>query len=266
MELGIRGRRAIVTGGSRGIGKAIVRRLAEEGVRCATCARTREPLETSAAEIAEATGTEVLPIVADVRDGGSVLEFVNAAAERLGGIEIVVKAAARVSGGGIAEDLEGVAEETVLGDFDEKVVGALRVVRAALPHLRRAGWGRNVNVGGLMARTAGSVPAGTRNAALVHLTKTLANELGRDGITANVVHPGLTVTEGFEERLAARAAREGTTVEDPIADVSRRNALGRPVTADEVATVVAFLASERAVAINGESIAAGGSVGPAVYY
>jgi NAD(P)-dependent dehydrogenase (short-subunit alcohol dehydrogenase family) len=265
MDLRLEGRRAIVTGGSRGIGKAIARRLAQEGVRCAICARTRGPLEEAAAEIAEATGIDVLPIVADVRDAPSVDAFVAAAAERLGGLEIVVNAAARVGGGGVAEDLEGVSDETILADFEEKFLGALRTTRAALPHLRRAGWGRIVSIGGLTARTAGSVTAGARNAALVHLTKTIAMELGKEHITANVVHPSVTVTEGLEQRLAARAEREGSTSDRVLSDLAAKSPIGRLVTAAEVADVVAFLASPVSVAITGESISVGGGAGAAVF-
>jgi len=266
MDLQLEGRRALVTGGSRGIGKAVVRRLAAEGVRCATCARTRDPLAIAAAEIREATGVEVLPIVADVRDATSVEAFVGAAAEQLGGIEIVVNAAARVGGSGIPEDVEGVTEETILADFDEKVVGALRTTRAALPFLRRAGWGRIVNIGGLTARVAGSVTAGARNAALVHLTKTLAVALGRDGITVNVIHPAVTVTEGLGERIAARAEREHASQDQLLADLAKNSSIGRLVTADEVADVVVFLASAASVAITGESISVGGGTGTSVSY
>lgn len=266
MDLQLEGRRAIVTGASRGIGKAVALRLAEEGVRCAICARSREPLETAAAEIAEATSIEVLPIVADVRDVASVESFVDAAAERLGGVEIVVNAAARVGGSGVAEDLEGVTEETILSDFEEKFLGVLRTTRTALPHLRRAGWGRIVSIGGLTARTAGSVTAGARNAALVHLTKTLANALGKDGITANVVHPSVTVTEGLAGRIAARAEREQTTAAALMERLSASNAIDRLVTAEEVADVVVFLASPVSVAITGESISVGGGAGASVSY
>lgn len=266
MDLRLEGRRAIVTGGSRGIGRAVARRLAEEGVRCAICARTRAPLEAAATEITRATEVEVLPIVADVGDRASVEAFVQAAAERLGGLEIVVNAAARVGGSGVAEDLLGVSEDTIVSDFDEKFLGALRTTRAALPHLRRAGWGRIVNIGGLTARTAGSVTAGARNAALVHLTKTSADALGRDGITANVVHPSVTVTEGLDERLAARAEREQTSRDALMERLASSNAIGRLVTAEEVADVVVFLASPASVAITGESISVGGGAGASVSY
>lgn len=266
MDLQLRGRHAVVTGGSRGIGWAVTRALAREGVRCAICARTREPLEAAAASIAEECGVDVIPIVADVRHGPSIAAFVDAAADRLGGLEIVVNCAARVGGSGVPEDLDGVTEETVLADFDEKVLGALRTTRAALPHLRRAGWGRIVNIGGLTARSAGSVTAGARNAAIVHLTKTIANEVGRYGITANVVHPSVTVTAGLDERLAARAEREGSSREALVERVAGTTAIGRLVTADEVADVVVFLTSPVSVAITGESISVGGGAGTSVSY
>jgi NAD(P)-dependent dehydrogenase (short-subunit alcohol dehydrogenase family) len=265
MDLGLAGRRAVVTGGSRGIGKAVARALGREGVVCAICARTAEPLEAAAEELA-AAGAEVHPFVADVRDAASVEAFVRGAADRMGGLEIVVNSAARVGGSGVAEDVHGVTDETVLADFEEKLLGTLRTTRAALPHLRRAGWGRIVNVGGLTARTAGSVTAGARNAALVHLTKTLANELGRDGITVNVIHPSTTITDTLEERLSRRAEKEGTTAHELRDRLARGNAIGRLVTAEEVAEVVVFLASAASGAITGESISVGGGAGSAVAY
>jgi len=201
-----------------------------------------------------------------VRDALSVKEFVATAAERFGGLEIVVSSAARVGGSGVPEDLEHVAEETILGDFEEKVLGALRITRSALPHLRRSGWGRIVTISGLTARVAGQVSAGARNAALIHLTRSMSVALGRDGITVNAVYPALTVTEGLQERLAGRAEREGTTSERLLADLSKNSAIGRLVTADEIADVVVFLTSERSAGITGEAIAVSGGAGSSVSY
>ena len=266
MDLGLEGRRAVVTGGSRGIGRAVATKLAAEGVRLAICARTQEPLESAAAQIADRTGAEVIPVVADVRDAASVEAFVATAAERLGGLDIVVSSAARVGAGSVPEDLEHVAEETILGDFEEKFLGALRTCRAALPHLRQAGWGRIVTISGLTARVAGQVSAGARNAALVHLTRTMSLELGRDGITVNAIYPAVTVTEGLTERLTARAEREGSSREQLLADLSKKSAIGRLVTADEVADVVVFLASKRSAGITGEAIAVSGGTGVSVSY
>src|SRR3972149_2934036 len=116
------------------------------------------------------------------------------------------------------------------------------------------------------ARGAGSGSAGARNAALVHLTRTMSVALGRDGITVNAIYPALTVTEGLEERLAARAEREGTTAQQLLTDLSQNSAIGRLVTADEIADVVVFLASERSAGITGEAIAVSGGAGSSVSY
>lgn len=265
MDLGLDGRRAIVTGGSRGIGLATARRLAGEGVRCVLGARHADALRAAADEIAARHGTQAVPIAVDVRDARSVSRFVAAADEALGGVDVLVNGAARVSGN-VPEDLEHVTEETIVADFEEKVLGYLRTARAVAPLMRRSGWGRIVNISGLTARTAGSVSAGIRNAAVVHLTRTLSVELGRDGVTVNAIYPALTLTEGTGERLAARAAREGTTTDQLLARLSANSAIGRLVTADEVADVIAFLVSERSAAITGEAIAVSGGVGTSVYY
>lgn len=265
MDLGLDGKRAIVTGGSRGIGLATARRLGVEGVRCVIGARGEDALRAAADSVATETGAEVVPIALDVRDAASVARFVDRAAEALGGVDILVNGAARVSGN-VPEDLEHVTEETIVADFAEKVLGYLRTARAVTPLMRRGGWGRIVNVSGLTARTAGSISAGIRNAAVVHLTRTLSVELGRDGITVNAIYPALTLTEGTRERLAARAGREGTTTDELLAKLAANSAIGRLVTAEEVADVIAFLVSERSVAITGEAIAVSGGAGTSVYY
>jgi NAD(P)-dependent dehydrogenase (short-subunit alcohol dehydrogenase family) len=265
VDLELAGRTAFVTGGSRGIGMAAARALAQEGASVAICARTREPLEHAARTLSTETGATVMPFVADTTVGGSVTAAVAAAADALGGIQIVVNAAARPSGG-IPEDLEHVTEETILADVREKVLGYLSVAREAIPWMRAAGWGRIVNVSGLTGRTAGSVSAGIRNAAVVHLTKTMSVELGRDGITVNAVYPALTLTERVEERLRARAETEGTSFDEVLASAASSSAIGRLVTPAEVASVVAFLCSPRSVAITGEAVAVGGGIGSAVYY
>ena len=272
MNLGLEGKRAIVTGGSKGIGKAIALELAREGADVAIVARTKSDLESAAREIEAETKRRIVPLVTDVTSKAEVDRMVAEAAERLGGLHILVNSGSPPGGSaGATGPIESVVDEDLLHDFDVKYVGALRCARAAIPFLKRQGWGRIINISGTNARTAGNLSGGARNGALVHFTKTLAVQLGRFGITVNCVHPGQTRTERTPRLLAARAAELGVTPEeaekrDYAPDSPRGNAIGRIVDASEIAYVTAFLASEKSWAISGELIVATGGAGRAVYY
>jgi NAD(P)-dependent dehydrogenase (short-subunit alcohol dehydrogenase family) len=128
------------------------------------------------------------------------------------------------------------------------------------------GWGRIVNISGLAARSTGSVVGSVRNVAVAAMTKNLADEYGAEGVNVTVVHPGLTVTERFGETMAAMARARGTTPEEVEAAAARGVSIGRIVTAQEVADVVAFLASPRSIAINGDAIVAGGGARGPIHY
>jgi len=272
MELGLQGKHAIVTGGSRGIGKAIARELAREGVDLAIVARAREPLEATARELETETGRRIIPLVADVTSKAQVDGMVAQAAERLGGLHILVNSGSPPGGSAAATGpIETVVDEDLLHDFNVKYVGALRCARAAIPYLKEQGWGRIINISGTNARTAGNLSGGARNGSLVHFTKTLAVQLGRYGITVNCVHPGTTRTERTPRLLAARAAELGVTPEeaerrDFAPDSPRGNAIGRMVDAAEIAYLAAYLASDKAWAVSGELVVATGGSGRAVYY
>jgi NAD(P)-dependent dehydrogenase (short-subunit alcohol dehydrogenase family) len=272
MDLGLGGKRAIVTGGSKGIGKAIALELAREGADVAIVARTREDLESAAREIEAETKRRVVPLVTDVTNKAEVDRMVAEAAERLGGLHILVNSGSPPGGSaGATGPIESVVDEDLLHDFNVKYVGALRCARAAIPFLKQQGWGRIVNISGTNARNAGNLSGGARNGALVHFTKTLAVQLGRFGITVNCVHPGQTRTERTPRLIAARAAELGVTPEeaekrDYAPDSPRGNAIGRIVDASEIAYVTAFLASEKSWAISGELIVATGGAGRSVYY
>lgn len=265
MDLELTGKRAIVTGGSRGIGLAVARALAAEGADVALVARDKAALETARDSVAAASGRRVIAVSADTGDDQSVRDMVRAVADGLGGADILVNAAARPNTGAVT----GIGEFDVADFADQinvKVLGYLRCIRAVVPLMRAGGWGRIVNVSGLAARSTGAITGTVRNVAVSALTKNLADELGKDGINVTVVHPGVTVTESTPENLALRAARAGV----PVAEIERRLGasvgIGRLVTAEEVAAVVAFLASPKSVAINGDAIVvSGGAVGP-VYY
>jgi NAD(P)-dependent dehydrogenase (short-subunit alcohol dehydrogenase family) len=152
-----------------------------------------------------------------------------------------------------------------------KYVGALRCARAAIPFMKEQRWGRIINISGLNARNAGNLSGGARNTSLVHMSKTLAVQLGRFGITVNCVHPGITRTERTPRLLAARARELGVDAAevenaDFAPDSPRGNAICRMVEAAEVAYVTAFLVSDKAWAISGELIVASGGAGRSVFY
>lgn len=272
MDFGLQGKHALVTGGSRGIGKAIARELAREGASVVVASRTLADLVKTAREIEDETGQRVVPLALDVTQREQVDRVVAEAAERLGGLHILVNSGSYPGGSPTATGpIETVNEDDLLHDFDVKYVGALRCARAAIPFMKEQGWGRIINISGGNARNAGNLSGGARNVALVHLTKTLSTQLGRYGITVNCIHPGTTRTERTPELLAARAAQLGVSLEeaeqrDFAPGSPRGNAICRMVDASEIGYLTAFLASDKAWAITGEVMAAGGGTGNAVYY
>lgn len=272
MDLGLQGRHAIVTGGSRGIGKAIARELAHEGADVAIVARNKEALEATARELGAETNRRILPLAADVTSREQVDRIVAEAARQLGGLHILVNSGSSPGGSATATGpIDTVVDEDLLQDFNVKYVGALRCCRAVIPFMKQQGWGRIINISGANARNAGNLSGGARNASLVHLTKTLAVQMGRHGITVNCIHPGTTRTERTPSLLAARAAQLGVSPEeaerqDFAPDSPRGNAICRMVDASEIAFVTVFLASDKAWAVSGELVAATGGAGRTVHY
>src|SRR5499427_10440020 len=175
MDLGLQGKHAIVTGGSRGIGKAIARELAHEGADVVIVARSKPDLEATARELAAETNRRIVPLAADVTSKEQVDRMVAEAAKQLGGLHILVNSGSAPGGSASATGpIESVVDEDLLEDFNVKYVGALRCARAAVPYLKQNGWGRIINISGTNARNAGNLSGGARNGSPVHLTKTLA--------------------------------------------------------------------------------------------
>ena len=265
MDLELVGKTAIVTGGSRGIGKAIARELAAEGVDVAIVARSADGLDQTRAELAEASGRRVVPIVADTGSNESVRRMVEQALDALGRLDILVNCAAQPGGQAPPPKLAEVTDNAFYSDVNVKVMGYLRGAREVAPHMIRQGWGRIISISGLAARSTGSVIGSMRNVAVVAMTKNLADELGPHGINVTVVHPALTRTEKTPAVIAALAERQGISP----AEAEKRmvnNLVGRWIDARDIAWVVTFLASPRSVAINGDVIAAGGGVRGVIYY
>ena len=255
MDLELQGKRALITGGSKGIGKAIALELAREGADVAIAARSKDVLDATTAEIASETGQKVIGIPTDTTSWDDVQNMVETTVRELGGVDILVNSAAMV-GGQVHGTLEEAEEKDLIEDLDTKVVGYFRCIKAVAPHMKAQKWGRIISIGGVSARQ--STIYGLRNAAVVHMTKTLSDQLGSDGITLNVVHPGLTLSEVIEGRLNAQAESQGVSRDEVNASVSQNVAIGRPIDPQELAWLTAYLASPKAECITGETIAAGG--------
>ncbi len=265
MDLGLVGKRAIVTGGSKGIGKAVARALANEGCTVVIAARSAGPLEAAARELSAETGASVLPVVVDTGESESVAALVAEAIRILGGVDILVNSAAKPMGQSAPPKLADVTDEIFWDDVNIKVLGYLRCAQAVAPHMIANGWGRIINISGLGARSAHSIVGSMRNVAVAAMTKNLADELGPHGINVTVVHPGLTRTEATPAVIARVAAANG--ISEAAAEATLvNNSIRHLVDASEVADIVTFLASPRSVAITGDAIACGGGQPGVIHY
>lgn len=261
MELGLKGRTAVITGGSKGIGKAVAKGLAAEGVNVVLLARGQELLEQAADEIKRGSAAGVLALPTDITQMDSVKAAAAAAAEQFGTLHILVNNA----GGPIRRMDRQItwSDDEWLGDLNLKTVGMLRAVQSFLPHMARDGSGRIINISGV-AGTSVLVPAlthGLNNSAMIHATKYMAQDLAGDQITVNVVVPGALVATEWREAWAENMAKnQGKTKAEFLADYCRQKGIlvGRWASMEEVSDVVAFLASDRARYINGAEIAVDG--------
>lgn len=267
MDLELTGKRALVTGGSRGIGRAIARALALEGVDVALLARHADALAIAAAELGAETGRKVVAVRADTTSDDQVGAAFADAVQQLGGsIDILVNAAAEPAGYAGPPKLGQITGAFFHSELDTKVMGYIRCAREVAEGMRQRGWGRIVNISGLAARQTGNAVGSIRNVAVTALTKNLADELGPSGINVNVVHPGLTRTERTAPLIAARAAAQGIPEHEVEAQMVAGNSIRHLVDASEVAHVVVFLCSPKSRAINGDVIAAGGGAPSTIHY
>jgi NAD(P)-dependent dehydrogenase (short-subunit alcohol dehydrogenase family) len=260
VDLELTGRRALITGGSRGIGLAVARALAAEGADVALVARHDDALARAAQQVADASGRRVIWAVADTGDDAAVKAMVASVTSQLGGIDILVNAAATPA------TRAPFTDDDLEREINVKVRGYLRCARAVAPQMAERGWGRIINISGLAARQTSNVVGTIRNVAVVGMTKNLADELGSQGINVTVVHPGFTRTESTPEMLPVMAQARGTTVEQLEHRLQEAVSIGRLVTAEEVAAVVAFLASPKSVALNGDSVVASGGARGSIHY
>lgn len=266
MDLELDGKLAIVTGGSRGIGKAIASALAREGCDIAIIGRDPAAAHATANDIASASGRIAKAWSADTGDDQSVQTTVAEIAAHFGRIDILVNAAAKPGGQAPPPKLSEITSDLFWSDVNVKVMGYLRMARECAPHMTANGWGRIINISGLAARQTGSTIGSIRNVGVAALTKNLADELGPQGVNVVCVHPGLTRTEKTADVIARQSQAKGVPADEIERRMASMNAVKRFIGADDIAEIVAFLASPKSIAINGESIGAGGGAPGSIHY
>jgi 3-oxoacyl-[acyl-carrier protein] reductase len=252
VDLGLEGRVAIVTGSSRGIGRAIAYGLAAEGVKVTVCARNQTQLMETAQQIESSTGTEVLSVRTDLTSKDNIESLVRKTVEKFGTVDILVN-----NTGGPAPIL---FHETSQQDWNEAVnlllISVIDCCRAVLPYMKENNWGRIINMTSFAAKQPENrlVLSNAIRAGILGLTKTLSNELASWEILVNAVCPGWTLTKRVEDLAKSKAEGTGEPLEKVIADWAGRIPLGRIARPEEIANLVVFLASERVSYITGATI------------
>jgi NAD(P)-dependent dehydrogenase (short-subunit alcohol dehydrogenase family) len=258
METGLRGKVAMVSGASKGIGRAVAERLAAEGAHLSLCSRSAAPLQAVAHEIESKHGATCLPCPANLTRAEDIHRWVRTTIDRFGEVDILINNAGAAQGGPFL----GLPDQAWLDSWQLKLFGYIRVAREVFPHLQRRGGGRIVNVIGI----AGVQPmenymiGGAANAALLNFTKALADEGAPHGILVTGVNPGPIRTERWDGMLVKWSAAKGMTTEEAERDILRGVPLQRAGTAEEVANVVVFLASELSGYVTGTTIAVDGGM------
>jgi 3-oxoacyl-[acyl-carrier protein] reductase len=249
VDLGLREKTALVGASSKGLGLASALALAREGARVAICARGEEALQAAAAQIREQTGAEVLAVAADLNDGGEIERVVDETVARFGGLDVLVNNSGGPERGVFAE----LDDDAWRRGFEVVTLGFVRFVRAALPHMRTAGWGRIVGIQSLSVKQpvpfldlSNGIRPGTAG-----LMKAIMPELAKDGITINLVLPGMFATARIHPGLVSddAAEREQAFADvKPLTDTIPVGRLGEP---EELGELVAFLCSQQASYITG---------------
>ena len=263
MNLDLKGKSVLVTGGNRGVGLAIALAFAEEGANVAICGRDKAALAEAEVRIA-AKGVKAKAVAVDLFTAEGCSGAVQAAVDAFGGLDVLVNNASTA----ISGNIETLDDDGLMERLNGKTLAYMRCCRAALPHLRKSSRGRVICIGGTAARTAGAtaLPSALGNSSIIAFVKQFSTTVAPQGITANVVHPPFTKTDRYPKRLAARAKQLGVSEEKAEASFVRQFPIGRLVEPKDIAPMVLFLASPHASAITGQSIAIDGGSTPGTYY
>jgi NAD(P)-dependent dehydrogenase (short-subunit alcohol dehydrogenase family) len=253
VDYGIAGKKAVITGGSRGIGRACAMALASQGVDVCITARRQAQLDETAQQIRDAHGVKVATVSADMSLEEDVKRMVSTAASEMGSIDILINVAASFPYGGSLE----LSTDDWIGHFNVKTFGYLRTMREVYPIMQRNQWGRIVNIAGGASRVGGGGSAGAVNAAIINMTKAFSLDLAKDRITVNAVHPGGPSDSDREALRIKEIAHEHGITEAEAAARQERNIppIGRRVVSADPANLVLFLCSMQADCITGETMA-----------
>ena len=258
MDLELKDRVAIVGGASKGLGRACAEVLAEEGARIAMCSRSKPDLEAAADAIRSRTGADVLALPGDLDRADTIRDLVAATVARFGRLDILVNN----SGGPPLARAASATEEQWAVAVERSLLFFARMCREALPHLKRQGGGRIINI--LASTVYQPIPnlalSGATRMGVVAFAKSLADEVGRDGILVNNVCPGSILSERMLSNVTARAKEQSISVEDALAQRAAETAVGRVGEPRELANLVAFLASSKSSYITGTTILVDGGL------
>jgi len=254
MDMGIRGKAALVKAASKGMGKATALALASEGVRVLMCARTAADIKAAAEEVRAKTGVEVVEMTADVTKKEDIERLVKRAEEAFGGVDILVAN----SGGPPRGNLEEMTDEQWYGAFEVATLSVVRLIRGVLPSMKQKRWGRILTIQSVSVKqpVPGLLLSNAVRPGVAGMFKTLSEDLGKHNITINVVCPGKILTD----RLLGGAKQAGLPTEEFIKRAGADVPLGRVGTPEEFANVMVFLASERASYVTGVALQVDGGL------